>query len=115
MFSEWANKTWLRLKGLFKRRQLDRDLEDELAFHLAKSEQRNLEAGMEANEARYAARRQFGNVSWTKQRTNEMWTFLSLESWAKDLVYALRMLGKSTPFSTFAILLLALAIGAIRR
>src|SRR5205823_8145067 len=72
MFSEWANKTWLRLKGLFKRRQLDRDLEDELAFHLAKREQRNLEAGMEANEARYAARRQFGNVSWTKQRSHEM-------------------------------------------
>src|SRR6266576_2650729 len=78
MFSEWANKTWLRLKGLFKRRQLDRDLEDELAFHLAKREQRNLEAGMEANEARYAARRQFGNVSWTKQRSHEMWTFVSL-------------------------------------
>src|SRR6266567_8140208 len=84
MFSEWANKTWLRLKGLFKRRQLDRDLEDELAFHLAKREQRNLEAGMEANEARYAARRQFGNVSWTKQRSHEMWTFVSLESLAQD-------------------------------
>ena len=71
MFSECVNKAWLRLKGLFKRRQLDRDLEDELAFHLAKREQRNLETGMEANEARYAARRQFGNVSWNKQRSHE--------------------------------------------
>src|SRR5207253_5136254 len=94
MFSEWANKTWLRLKRLFKRRQLYRDLEDELAFHLAKSEQRNLETGMEANESRYAARRQFGNVSWTKQRSHEMWTFLSLESLAQGLRYALRMLRK---------------------
>src|SRR5437879_13845567 len=114
MFSEWANKTWLRLKGLFKRRQLDRDLEDELAFHLAKREQRNLETGMEANEARYAARRQFGNVAWTKQRSHEMWTVGSREAVAQDPRNALRKRRQSTASSTVASLTRASASGAKR-
>lgn len=59
--SEWLKQTWLRLKALAIRNQLDRDLEDELAHHLARREQENRQAGMDAEEARYAARRQFGN------------------------------------------------------
>jgi hypothetical protein len=40
MFSEWVNETWLRVKGLWKRPQLDRDLNDEVAFHLAMREEK---------------------------------------------------------------------------
>jgi len=57
---EWLNQTWLRLKALILRKQLDRDLEDELAYHLELRTQKNRGAGMDAEEARYAARRQFG-------------------------------------------------------
>src|SRR5713101_2986586 len=55
-------KIWARVKALFKRKQLERDLEDELAFHLAMREEKKRTEGVAAEEAKYAARRQFGNV-----------------------------------------------------
>ena len=68
---EGVNRIWLRVKALVRRRQLDRDLEDELAFHLAMR-------GDTPN-----ARRRFGNVTLWKERTRELWTFAPLEAVAR--------------------------------
>jgi putative ABC transport system permease protein len=106
------NQCWLRLKALAQRKRLDRDLNDELAFHLAMREQKNRAAGTPADEARYAARRHFGNVSNMKERSRELWTFASLESLWRDFTYGLRTLAKKPGFATTAILTLALGIGA---
>ena len=43
--SEWLTKTWLRIKALTKRRQLDRELQDELNFHLAMREEKTPSGG----------------------------------------------------------------------
>jgi predicted permease len=108
----WLHGIRLRLRGFLRRRQLERDLEDELQFHLKMRALRNREAGMSAEEAMDAARRRFGNPVWWKESIRDMWSLGLLESVLQDLRYAGRSLLKTPGFAAAAILVLALGIGS---
>ncbi|HEY1950685.1 MAG TPA: ABC transporter permease [Bryobacteraceae bacterium] len=108
---EWLHAGRLRWRAFVKRRQLDRDLEDEIRFHLEMRESRNREAGMTSQEASHAARKQFGNVSGRKENIRAMWNAGMLETVTQDLRYAARTMRKNPVFVTTAVLTLALAIG----
>jgi hypothetical protein len=61
------NKLNRRLRALLRKPQLERELDDELRFHLDQLIERNLQNGMDADEARYAALKAFGGLDQAKE------------------------------------------------
>jgi predicted permease len=97
------NRFAKRLRALWRRKQLDRDFEDELSFHLA------MKAEETGNPS--LARRQFGNAGVLKDVLLELWTFTILESWWQDLRYSLRTLVNNSSVTWVIVVALALGIG----
>jgi hypothetical protein len=74
-----------RFSNLFRSRTLNRELDDELQFHLESRTEDNIAAGMSQAQARQDAARRFGNWTLTKEQTREADIFKWVESLTQDL------------------------------
>ena len=101
-----------RILALGHRARLDREIEAELREHMQMCIDDNLAAGMSREEAEREARLRFGSAAATRERVAQEDAALGLESFFRDLRFAVRGFAKSPAFTTVAIFTLALGIGA---
>jgi hypothetical protein len=101
------------IQRFFRRASTERDLQDELASHLAAEIRERVGRGESPEAAREAAMREFGNVGLVSEVTRDMWGFVILEQFVQDVRYGIRMLRKSTGLTIVVTLMLALGIGGV--
>src|SRR5580692_12927388 len=99
-------------RRFFRRTQLEKELNDELASHIAMETSLRMQEGESREAARQAALRQFGNLGLVAEVTRGKWGFTWLEQALYDARFATRSFARTPLFTVIVIVTLALGIGS---
>ena len=101
-----------KLRWLTQRDRKEAELRDELQFHLEEEAEERRALGLAEDQARWAARRELGNLALVQEDTRATWGWAMLEQLGQDLRYAFRTMAANRLFTTLVVVCLALGIGA---
>jgi VIT1/CCC1 family predicted Fe2+/Mn2+ transporter len=79
-FEHWFYTVPLRLRSLFRRRQVEQELDEEIRYHLERQIEERIAQGMTPEEARHAALRAMGGIERRKEECRDMGLAASIAS-----------------------------------
>jgi predicted permease len=104
-------QTRSRLRALFQKERLDREMDEELRFHIEMQMKDNLEEGMASEQARQAAWQSFGGVEQVKEVCRDGRGIAWFETFWQDAKWGTRLFLKESGLTVAVTTILALGIG----
>src|SRR5258708_301358 len=107
----WWFTARLRLRSILRGRRVERELDEELQFHLECKIEEGITNGLSPKEARYAAMRAMDGLEQRKEEMRDTWRIHWLTDFLDDAHYAIRTLRRAPGLTAFVAVALALGIG----
>jgi predicted permease len=101
-----------RIRSLFRRTRMERELDAELGFHVEMQIGEYVRQGMSPDEARRTVRQLFGVVDRVKEDVRDTWLTRFFETVLQDVRYSARSLRRQPGYAAAVIVTMALGIGA---
>src|SRR3954467_11635026 len=99
----WLRQFLFKFGALFLRKKLEREMAKEMALHLEERTRLNVEAGMDPDQARSMAQREFGGVEQVKERARDERGWMWVDAMRRDLRQATTVLWRSPLFAIVAV------------